>query len=130
MSRFLDDEAAETAEDAGGYHSEEIPLSPNFSIRKRHRVRVPSDSSSESDHRSDAEMGDVEDSAAQDRGENQIMAELKRMNEVLLCLSKQVKNTERRVKTMEAKVVNPSPSSSTPKSSRNKDVPPEVRVSA
>lgn len=139
---FLDNEAVETRRDNeyDGYSSEEIAI---VSSRKR-----PQELSSESVSESEEEkkcsgrgsgktatarlLTGLKDKKKQGGKDDEVMCELKEMNKILLSLSERMKKTEKRMKTMEEKITSTSPSSSscvTPKSSRKKDVPQEVRVS-
>ena len=70
------------------------------------------------------------------RGENVadgniILSEVRKTHQILLDLTTRLKKTEKRVKTIEEKMNSRADSSIsvTPKSSRNKDIPQEVRVS-
>lgn len=146
---FLDNEAVETRSGRGeneydGYSSEEIPI---VSSRKRPQelsseseVELVSESEEEK-KRSGRGSGKtatarlltgLKDKKKQGGKDDGVMCELKEMNKILLSLSERMKKTEKRMKTMEEKITSTGPSSSscvTPKSSRKKDVPQEVRVS-
>ena len=141
--QFLNDEALE-CDNGDGYSSEEIPI-----MTSRKRILPPS-SESESDHdgrngsileglplrkrskqcddaNDDNDLDDVEENLAD--GNDVVLNEIKKTNQILLGLSVRMRKTEKSVKTMEEKLNSGAASSGTPKSSRKKDVPQEVRVS-
>lgn len=113
---FLDDEAVE----AGGDYSPEIPIASTTRSRKR----ILSSSSSESEGGEDIEQAAASGLLTAERDE--MASQLQETNKLLLNLTERLKKTEKRMKTMEKKMATPG---STPKSSRTKDVPQEVRVS-
>lgn len=142
-----------------GYSSEDIPLTQSGSKRKKRSQLESSESDEPeevSESEEEEERGrsgrtatarilsgltrekakGKERRSEKDSADGKVMSELKEMNKILLGLSDRLKKTEKRMKTMEEKITSPGPSSSsssgiclTPKSSRKKDVPQEVRVS-
>lgn len=95
--------------------------------KKGKRVTRPlSSDSEETDHEQLQEGNGAVDKQPQTRDEI-ILNELKKTNKLLHSICKRVEKNEVMIKKVEKQ--HSSPGASTPKSSRNKDVPPEVRVS-
>lgn len=118
-------------------HTEENGSQENSKLRSKKKskrvTRALNSDSEESDH--ETEKGEQEinsdcndmsmDKQPQTRSE-MILNELKKTNQLLHTISKRVEKNEHRIKKVEKQHSSPL---STPKSSRSKDVPQEVRVS-
>jgi septin family protein len=118
--------------------SDEIPIytpvrTKTSAYRRRILASSTSDSENEndspSDHGSNKQRQKKQKKSRPSAGEANVLQELKKSNAIMADLAKKVKATERRVRAMEAEMMNKnsSPSGSTPKR-RKRDVPDAVRV--
>lgn len=115
----------EEQETQGSRVKKKASFSKHRSKTKNKNKRVTRPLSSE---REQSEQSDREGQRPQTRDE-MILAELKKTNQLLHSISKRVEKNEGRIKHVEKHYSSPGSSTSTPKSSRKKDVPQEVRVS-